>query len=46
LPALVASSERSQAENISPIPFSPGWTIVALVISALFIGVIGPGIRF
>lgn len=46
LPALVASSERSQAENISPIPFSPGWTIVALVISALFIGIIGPGIRF
>jgi hypothetical protein len=28
------------------MPFSLLWLVVALVVSALFIGVLGPGVRF
>jgi hypothetical protein len=46
LPAMVADKTRRQALVTRPMPFSVLWFTVALVVSALFIGVLGPGIRF
>ena len=46
LPAMVADKASSQTLATRPMPFSLLWLVVALVVSALFIGVLGPGVRF
>ncbi len=46
LPGIVAASARSQTLVTRPIPFSFFWLALALVVSAVFIGVLGPGIQF
>jgi hypothetical protein len=46
LPAMIADKASSQTPATRPMPFSPLWFAVALVVSALFVGVLGPGIRF
>jgi hypothetical protein len=46
LPGYVAAKTPSQGSAMSRIPFSAFWLAVALCSSALFIGVLGPGIQF
>ena len=45
LPGIVATGERSAPGSTTHIPFSPGWLIISLVLSLVFVGVIGPGIQ-
>jgi hypothetical protein len=46
VPGLVADHARSQTLTTRPVPFSLFWCFLAIVVSGLFIGVLGPGIRF
>ena len=46
LPGFVADQARGRPATITPIPFSLGWTMVAVFISLLFIAVIGQVVRF
>lgn len=46
LPGFVASGTHNQPTNNTLIPISAGWIILAFGISLLFIGVMGPGVRF
>jgi hypothetical protein len=46
IPAFVAGKSRSQRTAVGQIPFSAFWLIVALSSCGLFIGILGPGIRF
>jgi len=46
LPEFVLATAQTQRAGIRPTPWSAAWLIVALGSSALFIAVLGPGIRF
>src|ERR1700687_977662 len=46
LPGIVAANARSQTLVTRPIPFSFFWSTLGIVVSGLFIGVLGPGIHF
>jgi hypothetical protein len=46
LPGIVAAHARSQPLTGRPVPFSFYWLALGLVVSAVFVGVLGPGIRF
>jgi hypothetical protein len=41
-----AAHVRSQPGTARPVPFSFYWLALGLALSAVFIGVLGPGIRF
>jgi hypothetical protein len=46
LPRMVAAKARSQTLVTRPMPFSFFWFVLGLVVSGIFIGVLGPGIHF
>ena len=46
IPGMIAGNARSQALVTRPIPFSFFWLALGLVVSGIFIGVLGPGIHF
>ena len=46
LPSIGEVRELTQPSTLTLIPFNPRWIVGAIVISLLFIGVLGPGIRF
>jgi hypothetical protein len=46
LPGIVAAHARSQAPVTRSMPFNVIWFALGIAISAIFIGVLGPGIRF
>ncbi len=46
LPEFVAATAQGQRSSMGSIPWSAAWLVVALGSSALFIAVLGPGIRF
>ena len=46
LPAIIAGHVTDQGLGEGRIPFSAFWLILSIVISGLFIGILGPGIRF
>jgi len=46
LPNMVVANERCLTQVTCPMPFSLSWFALGIVVSALFIGVLGPGIHF
>lgn len=46
LPGMVGANARSQTLVTQPMPFSFFWFGLGIVVSGLFIGVLGPGIHF
>jgi hypothetical protein len=46
LPGMVAGNARSQTLVTRPMPLSFFWLALGLVVSGIFIGVLGPGIHF
>jgi hypothetical protein len=46
LPAIVAANTRNRASFTRPLPFSFFWLAVGIAASGVFIGVLGPGVRF
>ena len=46
LPPIIARHATDQGVAEARIPFSAFWLILSLVVSGLFIGVLGPGIHF
>lgn len=45
LPSLIERRTTGAPEGGRPLPFSLGWCVAGAVAAALFVGVIGPGIR-
>ncbi len=45
-PTMMRGWKRNEPEPVPPIPRSRAWIVVTVVASALFIGVLGPGITF
>jgi hypothetical protein len=46
LPGIIATNARSQTLVTRPISFSFFWVALGIVVSGVFIGVLGPGIHF
>jgi hypothetical protein len=46
LPGMVAGNAQNQTLVTRPMPFSFFWLALGLVVSGIFIGVLGPGIHF
>ena len=46
LPGMVAGNARSQTLVTRPMPLSFFWFALGLVVSGIFIGVLGPGMHF
>jgi hypothetical protein len=46
LPGIVAANAHPKTLVTRPMPFSSFWVAVGIVVSALFIGALGPGIHF
>jgi hypothetical protein len=46
LPGMVAANAHTQTLVTRPLPFSSFWVALGIVVSALFIGTLGPGIHF
>jgi hypothetical protein len=46
LPNMVVAHERCQTQVTCPMAFSLSWFVLGIVVSALFIGVLDPGIHF
>jgi hypothetical protein len=46
LPPIIAGHATDQGVAEARIPFSAFWLILSLVISGLFIGILGPGVHF